>query len=850
MGSDVLADNSTAVLRRAVQIPPEQRYDRLKAWVLPGPEHPDFRLNGHFSPLSPAPLVAQYTREERERLRVAEAEGRGRVLVGGSLLAPALELVATAKELGQLEALRAEIEAARPAATVDPFDHSQRAALALLILVDIAQGQYPAAADQLQTLGRTVIHHPIRDHRERWPEMVAFWQSVRHPVTCEAVTETLFEFVYRDLHGGKGTGSDLWDRQLLGLMGFQRIMQSPTGTEGDYYRALPTNQWTPAGFEWASTRGQGMPGARWIHSDQGIAQLSGHENDFLYFQSPLQGNFEVDCLTTTFDWRECEMFFKGRWLGPAWGMTHIETGDHRRNYSKPQLSRKMDTEVGKWFHVTIRDRDGLGQFIVNGREIPLESLNLAKDPWMGARFWHRYHGGIRDVRISGTPVIPESIKLIYDSDLTGWSSYYETQNFQRFRHWRSNSQELESQLGPNPQLSPLIAPDPRMHAGDESLLRYHRPILEDGVIEYEFLYRRNQYHVHPVLDRLAFVLDPDMVRLHWCTDGVYEQTELSAENLFEEPEHQLLQGPLPLREGKWNRVRLELKGNSVTVSLNDTPVFRRPIEATNMRRFGLFHFPYRSVVRVRDMVWTGQWPKQLPALEDQELADTALLRQLDAEAEKLTPAVPDNAGVITFLDKGLDQLSFREKRHTADGLISAVAAHPAGWLATQESRAPETWIAHSLFAPYQLQGDFDITAEFEGLTATPPQSSRFFNGINLTLRLDSTPKQAIKFHARCNVKEDYFLDTMVDRPRSNGEAEWDSQPAPEEATAGRLRLARRGTMLYFLFARAGSPHFRLLRTTTVSDQGILPEGLELQISMGDPGQTSVVWKSLAVRAAP
>jgi hypothetical protein len=249
------------------------------------------------------------------------------------------------------------------------------------------------------------------------------------------------------------------------------------------------------------------------------------------------------------------------------------------------------------------------------------------------------------------------------------------------------------------------------------------------------------------------------------------------------------------------------------------------------------------------MVWTGQWPKQLPELEDQELADIALLRQLDAEAEKLTPAVPDNAGVIDFRNKSPDQLGFRFQGHTADGLVSMAAAHPEGLRAVQQCRTPEKWIAHSLFAPYQLQGDFDITAEFENLDATPPQSSRFFNGINLTLRLDSMPKQDIKFHSRRGVNENYFLDTMVDRPRSDGTAEWDFQSAPEEATAGRLRLARRGTTLYFLFARVGSPHFRLLRTTTVSDQGTLPEGLELQISMGDPGQTTVLWKSLAVRAA-
>ena len=59
----------------------------------------------------------------------------------------------------------------------------------------------------------------------------------------------------------------------------------------------------------------------------------------------------------------------------------------------------------------------------------------------------------------------------------------------------------------------------------ESLLRYHRPMLEDGMIEYEFYYRPGESHCHPALDRLAFLLDPAGVRVHWITDDRYDRTD-------------------------------------------------------------------------------------------------------------------------------------------------------------------------------------------------------------------------------------------------------------------------------------------------------------------------------------
>ena len=55
---------------------------------------------------------------------------------------------------------------------------------------------------------------------------------------------------------------------------------------------------------------------------------------------------------------------------------------------------------------------------------------------------------------------------------------------------------------------------------------------------------------------------------------------------------------LPLKEKAWNAVRLAVVGDTVKVSLNGTEVYARPIEPTNQRFFGLFHYTDRTEARV------------------------------------------------------------------------------------------------------------------------------------------------------------------------------------------------------------------------------------------------------------
>ena len=133
----------------------------------------------------------------------------------------------------------------------------------------------------------------------------------------------------------------------------------------------------------------------------------------------------------------------------------------------------------------------------------------------------------------------------------------------------------------------------------ESVLRYHRPMAEDGRIAYEFYYEPGKVVVHPALDRLAFLLDPDGVKIHELTDGAYERNGLAGGNTRDEPESRRGPASIPLKPNAWNSLLLSLAGDKVTLELNGQAIYERSLEPTNQRTFGLFHFADETQVRVR-----------------------------------------------------------------------------------------------------------------------------------------------------------------------------------------------------------------------------------------------------------
>ncbi len=162
-------------------------------------------------------------------------------------------------------------------------------------------------------------------------------------------------------------------------------------------------------------------------------------------------------------------------------------------------------------------------------------------------------------------------------------------------------------------------------------------MVEDGTIAYDFYYREGEIHVHPVLDRMAFLLRPDRIRIHWVTNGRLDRTGLAPDNLFDEPGSRRGPSPLPLVTDAWNRLHLTVAGDVVDLKLNGELVYECKIDPANQRTFGLFHYADRTEARVRNIVWRGDWPGELPSPADQQLAGEGI-EFLDESLAGLTAA--------------------------------------------------------------------------------------------------------------------------------------------------------------------------------------------------------------------
>jgi Domain of unknown function (DUF1583_N) len=54
--------------------------------------------------------------------------------------------------------------------------------------------------------------------------------------------------------------------------------------------------------------------------------------------------------------------------------------------------------------------------------------------------------------------------------------------------------------------------------------------------------------------------------------------------------------------------------------VNGQEVARRKLESTNLLTLGWFHYTDASTARIRNVVYRGQWPTELPPIDQQQLA--------------------------------------------------------------------------------------------------------------------------------------------------------------------------------------------------------------------------------------
>jgi hypothetical protein len=346
--------------------------------------------------------------------------------------------------------------------------------------------------------------------------------------------------------------------------------------------------------------------AHWEYKDGVLTHHPGHNEDYLAFRVPLRGDFEVTADLLLQGWAEAHVLYGARRIDLSHDRKQVQVvqtarHDHRQITITPPFKPGLPRQ----YKYKLAVKDGVFTMSADDRVLHTERVGPNADPWLMLHTFFQNTSEVRNLKITGSPTVPDAIDLTGDDDLAGWRPYVGDM-------WAKRGEEM-FHGGAKPELEEGKPAPPR--GQPENALFYHRPMLEDGAVEYEFYHDPDKCLVHPTLDRLVFLLEPDGVKLHWLTDGPHERTGTPIDNVADEPKHRRGPSKLVLKPHAWNTARLEVVGDTVKVSVNGTMVYERPIEATNQRFFGLFHYTDRTEARVRGVIYRGAWAKELPPMD-------------------------------------------------------------------------------------------------------------------------------------------------------------------------------------------------------------------------------------------
>jgi hypothetical protein len=580
-------------------------------------------------------------------------------------------------------------------------------------------------------------------------------------------------------------------------------------------------QWAPVSHLTAESRGQGLPPSYWNWDGQQASKVSGHSQDYLMFRSPLQGNFEIECEVSSTNWQEMELLVAGRWIGTYWNRTAFEIGNVRVQRPRVSLKKPM-SKFQEWSRYRVVVRDGVYSMFFNGRKLHEEQIGDTYDPWIAIRSEARSLGAVRDLRITGHPVVPESVDLAETKALPGWAPYY-PEAVSDDGDWRQESDE--GVFGIVGRRKPELA-----GSFNESLLSYHRPMLEDGVIEYEFFYEPGHSHVHPTMDRLTFLLDPAGVDVHWATDGSYQRTDLSPANRSTELQNRRGTGPLPLKNRAWNKLRFTLRRDTVLLELNGEPIYERKLEPTNQRTFGLFHYSDQTEARVRNVVWRGDWPKQVPPLHDQELfvPDHECLDGLESLTEVFTHDFTEE---------------LPEEQLTFSGASAAQAISSTDNGLRVKPPIQQNWIGVRVEYSKPIYGDFDATLKFEML------GTSYGTAGSNELMLLATDESGITIRTSTSqyADERSYASCVMTLPLPDGKKRYVKRGVVDETGSGTLRIVRRGATVHSLVACEDSSNFRYIANHELPSAASAVE-FAYVASQNGGGSADVVLREVSVRS--
>ncbi|WP_442505324.1 DUF1583 domain-containing protein [Novipirellula sp. SH528] len=809
-----IPESGVLICNHASSMPQRRAFELLSDWVLPNDQHSGFRV------------TADYVSLNHSDPATSPPQPAGRIV------SPAIQWLRLASELKETDAIRTAITQCRADSPRNQCDQT-----ALLALLAIQEGNIALAGELMEQLFSLALSDTDLLDESRQAVLLCADQAAQSPELSVIVRESaqiVTQHYLKDLHR-TAWHRHFWAAHAKLYVQSQRH-ENALHPNGLYTGELDTTQWHRVSRSSAFEHGNGYPAANWYITPGSARKMSSHSDDFLFFASPLQGSFDIETDVTGFGYRDTQLMIAGKWTGLIYDHRHYAIGNISGELQRVPLDRPMQDIHGHGsIHVRTAVRETEATTFYNARQIDAQPLTPSRDPWIAVRSSYNTHGGVDDLRITGTPIIPDTISLVTSPELTEWYDYFDspTAATHRLTDWKGSIESLQSGDTAT-EITDARATELPSGSSDERLLVYSRPMIEDGSIEYEFWYSPGETIAHPAVGRNCYLLSDEGVRLHQLTDGLYERSSLRSDNvspiLDDQPK-------LALHANGWNKMQVEVTGDELRLLLNGQPIHQAVLESDRLqRKFGLFHYADQSDLRVRNLHWTGDWPKHLPALDDQDLAVYA-----NAELDRTAEDLPE-----LFIQE-IDSQSILDRKFTVvTGNASAdVQSSDDGVRLLRDGT--EGYSGTLLGTAVDVGGDFDVVLSYDqyeydadpGKVASIQMYVRAANELNDVGAVQCTKGRDDKFSVQCMKMQKV---NGEDRRHYFGRH-------PTEATAGRIRICRRANKIYYLHAENDSSQFQLIGENDFTVDDLQELGIQFGVQIqGAGGYSRARFKKIEIRA--
>ena len=764
--SEVHAMEASEVVRRARSMDEQESFKYLADWVLPNDlqESAHQRIRLHFNYAT----VYEQTSSIDDQLE--------------RILCPAIELVRIAGRVGELGSLRERLNAIEANRSVDV-----RARTAMQTMLEIEADAAKPARQLIATMHKELGEGlPIRMSRiDRVPELLVAIQAGRSRMFWQQGLDLVSRLLKlnRDSKSmSQAADGNQWQTDVSSAMG---AIEASKWSDSNRFESQQLTQWSAVPYWKPMNRVNGSRPSKWLYQ-RGLLQHYPSETwSQMWFQSPLRGKYDITARLSTTGYKELALGVGMHAAMPFHNLqsTSVFTLMHgQRDVAKQTKLPYWDQSAD--FRVSV-DNNRITTF-VNGVQIHKEEFASTIDPWIVIQsVLPNTFASIQNIQIVGEPTIPDEIDLI---DIAGWNSWRAdmygdsfSQTSEGTNPYFRNGDEMVGRLRKDLSASMV-----------ESLMMYSRPMLEDGEIEFETFYVPGDFEIHPAIGRSAFLIDPAGASLHRLTDAQWEVGKLASPVTLDNRTPMEGAQASSWKENDWNRVKLKLVGDQVTLFVNDQQVLQESIqEPRNERFFGLFRYSDKTQSRVRNVKYRGDWPKVLPSVTNQQMAFSSegpFDIAAEGTAEKIT--IP--------LNQSFEQLG--KLRMNPIGPKEGLRAATTGTVVVlKEGDVYEKWPGFGFDIP--ILADADITLDYRDLKMVRPESG-WGVGLSLELEMDDAEGSTIEISTALDgegkpVSKATTRRNFPDRMYST--LDLDFETVSGNFPSGQLRLVRRGGQVHCLY---------------------------------------------------